>query len=639
MMGPWVQLKCCGGIIILTSLIMPKIKGLVENIFSFPMIIIFSYNNFMKQLEHIYIDLDTLKKFIKNNDLTHSCLVQIYSNNKTHALSLTSEVEQAMGKDTKINTLVSESLSETIINFTKLLPDTQIINQDPAQEFEFFQTGPVVIFKREPKNDCWVLSFVTNSVSQWGYDPASLLDDADAIRNIFHIEDLAKIRKTIMESITSGQDNFNHQYRIYRADGTVVWVSDYTKIVRNSKAEPIQLIGYLVDITQDKRHEALYEGIINTTTEGFWLLDSELKIIDVNYSLCTMLGYTKTEILGREPLEFISSQDLDLCKSQADRICDISSRIYEISYRRKDGKLLHTLTNATTMYDKDGEMKTFAFMTDISNQKKIEEDLRKRQDNIEELNNSLESKIRYEVEKNREKDQMMYQQSRLASMGEMIGNIAHQWRQPLNIMALVMQDLYISDQLGSLTSKKVEDSYEKSNNLLQYMSHTIDDFRNFFKQGDEDLEFSAKEAIDSVYNLISTNLSYNHIACTIDVKQDSIVRGGLNEFKQVLINILNNAQEAIQSHASKEKKINITITRKNNNALIMISDDGGGIKKDVINKIFDPYFTTKNQTQGTGLGLYMSKQIIENSMCGSLSAKNTDIGAEFSILLPVKTAE
>jgi C4-dicarboxylate-specific signal transduction histidine kinase len=122
----------------------------------------------------------------------------------------------------------------------------------------------------------------------------------------------------------------------------------------------------------------------------------------------------------------------------------------------------------------------------------------------------------------------------------------------------------------------------------------------------------------------------------IEVRQDSIIQGGLNEFKQVLINILNNAQEAIQSNASLAKEINILITQEDENAIISVKDDGGGIQKDLINRIFDPYFTTKNQTQGTGLGLYMSKQIIENSMCGSLAARNIKNGAEFIISIPIK---
>ncbi len=383
-------------------------------------------------------------------------------------------------------------------------------------------------------------------------------------------------------------------------------------------------------------NEAIYAGIINTTTEGFWLLDAELNIIDVNFSLCRMLGYKKNELLGRRPFDFIDSNDLEYCESQAELINDMSSRTYEIIFRIKDGSSMHALVNATTMYDQYDQLMTFAFITDISKQKNIEEELRSNQEVIEKLNNSLEIKIKEEVEKNRQKDHMMYQQSRLASMGEMIGNIAHQWRQPLNIMALVMQDIYISDQLGNLTSQKIENSYDKANNLLQYMSQTIDDFRNFFKHSDEQEEFGLKDAVDSVYGLVSTNLHYNNIECNIDVAQDSIVKGGLNEFKQVLINLLNNAQEAIQTNKKSHKQISISIFQEDSKAVIRVCDDGGGMKKEVIHKVFDPYFTTKNQTQGTGLGLYMSKQIIENSMCGSLTAKNVGKGAEFTIVLPMK---
>ncbi|PHR52773.1 MAG: hypothetical protein COA44_15910 [Arcobacter sp.] len=588
----------------------------------------------MKQYELLYVSKTDLKKFIDKNELKSSCIVQIYAQDELLARRLSQEVLEFNPLIT-INTLVSSSFKKTTLNFTKLPEDTEVLTQDRPSEFEFFHSGPVVIFKRIPKDDCWIVSHVTQSVSQWGYDPAYFLNNEDAVKTVFHKDDMERIRETLIQSIQAGKSKLYQQYRINKEDGSLAWISEYTQIIRNAQGEPIELIGYLVDITLDKEREVLYSGIINTTTEGFWLLDDALKIIDVNYSLCAMLGFTKDEMIGREPLEFIDSGDHALCEAQAGLINDISSRIYEISYKTKSGNILQTLTNATTMYDQMGNVKTFAFMTDISKQKKIEEDLRERQEGIEELNNSLESKISEEVEKNREKDQMMYQQSRLASMGEMIGNIAHQWRQPLNIMALVMQDLYISDQLGNLTSKKVEDSYEKSNNLLQYMSQTIDDFRNFFQQGGEVTAFSVKEALDSVYSLINTNLAYNHIECDINVKHDSMIKGGLNEFKQVLINIINNAQEAIESSKSSKKKIEVLITQDKEFAIIRISDDGGGISKDVIQKVFDPYFTTKNQTQGTGLGLYMSKQIIENSMCGSLSVKNVNNGAEFSIRLPL----
>ena len=593
----------------------------------------------MKQLDYIYSDTNNLKTYMEENFKEKKLLIQLFCSEKVQGNVIAQEIH-ANCTNTSVNIIVSPSCPQTRLQFTVLADDTVLVSELAPMEFDFFNSGPVVIFKREPKDDCWIVTHVTSSVSQWGYEPAFFLDDEDAVKEVFHKEDMQRVRDDLTLAVKEGKNQINQQYRIYKTDGTIAWVSDYTQVIRNAQDEPVELIGYLVDITQDKKHEALYAGIINTTAEGFWLLDADLKIIDVNYSLCAMIGYRKDEMIGKSPYDFIAEQDYNLCQEQADSIDELSSRTYEITLRVKEGGEIHTLANATTMYDQFGTMRTFAFMTDITSQKKIEEDLRNRQESIENLNNSLESRIRQEVEKNREKDQMMYQQSRLASMGEMIGNIAHQWRQPLNIMALVMQDIYISDQLGNLTSKKVEESYEKSNNLLQYMSQTIDDFRNFFKQNDESAKFSIKEAVETVYNLVNTNLSYNQIECVIDVRHDSQVYGGLNEFKQVLINIINNAQEAIESNNVKSnKQIHILITQKNDNALVSIADMGGGISKGVMEKIFDPYFTTKEQTQGTGLGLYMSKQIIENSMCGSLSAKNIDNGAEFIITLPLKKCE
>jgi PAS domain S-box-containing protein len=589
----------------------------------------------MKHFNHIYTDLNNLNAFMRDHSLLGHLSVQMFSPDEAQANAILAEVN-SVNSNSKISTVVSSQLETAYLHFTPIPDDAEVRTKSVSSEFDFFHTGPVVIFKRKPSDDCWMVSQVTDSVSQWGYTPEFFLNDEEAVKGVFHEDDMEDVRESLKHAIDANDNRINQQYRIKKMDGTIAWVSDYTQIIRNANGDPVELIGYLVDITKDKDHEALYANIINTTTEGFWLLDSELTILDVNYSLCAMLGYKKDEMIGKNPFDFIHSHEHNLCKEQADLIDDVSNRIYELAFETKKGSTLHMLTNATTMYDQYGNIKTFAFMTDISKQKKIEEDLRKRQERIEEINDSLESRIQQEVEKNREKDQMMYQQSRLASMGEMIGNIAHQWRQPLNIMALVMQDIYISGQLGNLTSEKIEASYEKSNNLLQYMSQTIDDFRNFFQHGGEETEFSVKEALESVHSLVSTNLSYNHIQCLIEVEHDSVIKGGLNEFKQVLINILNNAQEAIQSNASLKKEIKIVITQANDNALIYVRDDGGGIEKDLLSKIFDPYFTTKNQTQGTGLGLYMSKQIIESSMYGSLSARNIKNGAEFMISIPIK---
>ena len=381
--------------------------------------------------------------------------------------------------------------------------------------------------------------------------------------------------------------------------------------------------------------EELYRGIINSTTEGFWLLDDQLNIVDVNYSLCVMLGYTREEMIGKNPYNFIDAADHDLCHEQSKTIEEVAQRVYELVFVKKTGKKIHAIANATTMYEHDGNVKTFAFMTNISKQKALEAELVKKQAEIEARNNNLEAEIASQVEENRSKDQMMYQQARLASMGEMIGNIAHQWRQPLNILALVMQDLYISGQLGNLTDEKLETEYEKANNVLQYMSQTIDDFRNFFKHEGENANFSLKSTIESVYSLVSPNFKHNHVAFHMDMQEEIEVVGNKNEFIQVIINILNNAQDAIKTNNTKGGEVHVAIMKLKDKARIVISDNGGGMSKSIIDKIFDPYFTTKHQTQGTGLGLYMSKQIIETSMTGHLMAENITNGARFIIELPI----
>lgn len=596
---------------------------------------IFGYNYRMKQLDYFYSSPEELKAFMQANTLNGPTLVQLFSCDKFDARRISHEI-QSMNKDAKISVLISSSFECSRIHFTVLPKEANVVAQVQPLEFDFFHSSPVAVFNYVLNGEDWAITEATQSVSQWGYLPGFFTENEQAIEKTIHEDDLTRVRETLMRSIENGRNTINQRFRIKQEDGSIAWVSDYTQIIRNPAGEATELICYWVDISQDKENEVLYSEIINATTEGFWLLDANQKIIDVNRALCIMLGVERDELVGKKPFDFISAENRSVCQKQKELLLDASSHVYEIDLVTKPGKTLNVIASSTSIYDQLGGIKSFAFITDISKQKQLEEYLVKQKENIRKLNNALEARIALEVQKNREKDQMMYQQSRFASMGEMIGNIAHQWRQPLNIMALIMQDLYISDQLGKLDSQKVEESYEKANNTLQYMSQTIDDFRYFFKQRSSDDAFSVKEAVNSVCALLSSTFAYNHIAYKLDVQCDSIVSGSLNEFKQVFINLMNNAQEAILSDSKNRKEIEIKISQEGGRALVSVTDAGGGISEEVIGKIFDPYFTTKEKTQGTGLGLYMSKQIIENLMLGSLSVKNTKEGAEFTIALPLK---
>jgi len=465
----------------------------------------------MKHFNHTYTDLNNLNIFMTEHALSGHICVQIFSHDEAEANTILAEVN-SINSNAKVNTVVSSQFDATSLHIAPIPADAEARTRSVSSEFDFFHTGPVVIFKRKPSDDCWIVSQVTDSVSQWGYAPEFFLNDEEAVKGVFHEDDMENVRESLKQAIDSNDNRINQQYRIKKMDGTIAWVSDYTQIIRDVNGDPVELIGYLVDITKDKDNEALYANIINTTAEGFWLLDSGLTILDVNYSLCAMLGYIKDEMIGKSPFDFIHAHEHNLCKEQVDLIDDVSNRIYELAFETKKGSTLHMLTNATTMYDQYGNIKTFAFMTDISNQKKIEEDLRERQEKIEDINDSLESRIQHEVEKNREKDQMMYQQSRLASMGEMIGNIAHQWRQPLNIMALSTVKLETDILLNNeISNEEIYNITSEINKQSQYLSNTIDDFRYFYKPNKELVTVKLEDVISKSLSIIKASLISNHI--------------------------------------------------------------------------------------------------------------------------------
>jgi signal transduction histidine kinase len=235
------------------------------------------------------------------------------------------------------------------------------------------------------------------------------------------------------------------------------------------------------------------------------------------------------------------------------------------------------------------------------------------------------------VEALREKEQMLINQSRQAAMGEMIGNIAHQWRQPLNTLGLKIQQLLLFYDMDGFTREFLEQSVGKSMQLIQHMSKTIDDFRNYFRPDKEKVEFKVQEAIAGTLTLIEDSFKSRHIGFELVTKGDPVIHGFRNEFAQVVLNILNNARDVLTEREIKNPKVTITIGSENDRAVVIIADNAGGVPEEIMGKIFDPYFTTKGPQSGTGVGLFMSKTIIESNMGGRLSVRNHGNGAEFRI--------
>ncbi|MEY4504979.1 MAG: hypothetical protein RL154_1276 [Pseudomonadota bacterium] len=251
------------------------------------------------------------------------------------------------------------------------------------------------------------------------------------------------------------------------------------------------------------------------------------------------------------------------------------------------------------------------------------------------INETLEVRVKEEVSKSREKDALMAKQARLAAMGEMIGNIAHQWRQPLNSLGLIMQELNILGKRDLLTNDKVKESATESKKYIDYMSSTIDDFRNFFASDKAAEQFNLAKLTNESIEMIANAISSANLSVTVQGDETLEAYGYPNEFKQALLVILTNAKDAIVLHNSENGSIKIDIFEISETTNgISIKDSGGGISDDIIEKIFDPYFTTKHKAQGAGIGLYMAKNIIEVNMHGKLSAENSENGAIFTIELP-----
>jgi PAS domain S-box-containing protein len=235
------------------------------------------------------------------------------------------------------------------------------------------------------------------------------------------------------------------------------------------------------------------------------------------------------------------------------------------------------------------------------------------------------------IESLRRQELVMIQQNRHAAMGEMIGNIAHQWRQPLNTLGLFTQSLGFFYGSPSFNKEFLDTSVAKSMEIIQYMSRTIDDFRNFFSTEREKSEFKADDAVRKALSLVEAGFKECQITINLDIREHTIIYGFPNEYAQVLLNLFLNARDVINERNVESPCLKISIGTEHAVSVLTVSDNAGGIPENIIEKIFDPYFTTKGPQQGTGVGLFMSKAIIENNMGGRLSVRNTEEGAEFRI--------
>lgn len=319
------------------------------------------------------------------------------------------------------------------------------------------------------------------------------------------------------------------------------------------------------------------------------------------------------------------SIDLDTKDELGEMVTSINNEMETIQQSMKKDMML--IEEATSMVQEIKKGKLHARLKATANS----EELNTLKEVMNEMMDNLELQIQQEINRRTDQEKLLIQQSKLATTGNMIANIAHQWRQPLNELNTILMYLHVRYMYEGLDEVFLSEQIEKCNSVTTYMSKTINDFQNFFKPSKTKEHFSIVEACQKAVSILHSSLKNNSINLVFEAVENIEVDGYPNEFSQAFLNILSNAKDVLIERKIENPYIHVSIKIGKKFVLIHVKDNGGGISNAVIDHIFEPYFTTKHAKQGTGIGLYMCKTIIEGNMNGIIKASNTEDGALFTI--------
>ncbi len=381
--------------------------------------------------------------------------------------------------------------------------------------------------------------------------------------------------------------------------------------------------------------ERFLRAIFDTEPECVKLLDPDGALLMMNKAGLAMIGADSLDqVRGQSLYSLVDSTCRDAFITLTEDVFSGREGNLEFEMEGLTGQRLWLDTHAVPFYNEQGDIVSLLAITrDITERKKAQEALAAKQRQLEELNSCLEERIISAVNDLRQKDQALIQQSRLAVMGEMINNIAHQWRQPLNNISLIVQSLECCVENGEPDREEARKAVDNVMKTVLFMSNTIDDFNNFFRSDKHRSNFSVNKAVESALVLVGASLKNSDIEVDLATEDKITASGYRNEYAQVLLNVITNARDALLERNVREPGIRIRVRGEEGRSVVTIGDNAGGVPEDILHRIFDPYFTTKDAGIGTGIGLYMSKVIIEHNMGGSLTVCNTGRGAEFRIEL------
>ena len=436
-------------------------------------------------------------------------------------------------------------------------------------------------------------------------------------------EDDKQMMAEYFEHIVKEKLEFNKEYRIRDFQTKAIkWVHGLGVIKFNDKGEAYRMFGTIQDITQRKSFEAKMKqalAVFENTSEGIMITNVNNEIINVNKAFINTTQYSKEEVLGKNPSILKSATYPQEFYEQMWK--DIKTKGFwrgEIKNKRKNNELYDEYLTINTVKDNNGNIESYiGIFSDISIMK--------------------------------QQEKMILQQARTSAIGEMIGNIAHQWRQPLSVISTASSGMKLQFEMDAISKDTIIENLENINEQAQFLSKTIEDFRGFFT---DDLskvtEFRIDEAINKVKHLTRDAFNNNFVEVIYELEENIYIEGNKNLLIQSLINIYNNALDVLKTKSSEASKLFfVRLYEDDSHVNITLKDNGGGIKDEIIEKIFDPYFTTKHQAQGTGIGLYMTHQIINKQLRATIQVENETFeykgkkytGALFTISIPKNTKQ
>lgn len=455
---------------------------------------------------------------------------------------------------------------------------------------------------------------------------------------------------------------FDLEYRIV-VSGQTLWVRARVQVERDSQGQPQYGVGTVQDITElklarDRITQLAAErgAILDTLPIGVFFI-KDRKVVWCNAVQQRILGYAAGEIIGLETKRvFADTEGYERVGAEGyAQLAKGGAYAVTMQMKRRDGTVFWSNLAGRALDPENLAEGSIWILEDITERKLAEQELRDTSVELKKLSEHLEQRVRDEVESRRKSEELLLQQARMAAMGEMIGAIAHQWKQPLNALGLIVQNIGMEYEYGTLDETFIRETVAKSMTQIRHMSKTIDDFRNFFKPNKEKTTFDAMGAVTEIVRLVGEQLRSRGIDCRLTCHAhdrtfsafgvemcctSNTITGYRNEFEHVILNLISNARDAIAEQntcGSPDARtggcIDFDFHCRDSLLRLEVSDSGGGIKPDILRHMFTPYFTTKDEAGGTGLGLYMSKVILGN-MGGTIVVSNGSRGALFTLELP-----